>query len=260
MQHMLAENDWIFLLQLIYRLNRIDDFSTFCLTFLQQIKILIPHTESRAYRMKRKAGEHYPYARICCSCGANTFSNDFDVSKYEYFWAEYLYTPWSNVFRHSDIVNSKEFEETELYKNVYVPQNMHHAIKTVLIQDDHLLGVFALFRPKTDVDFSSQDVYVLNLLKDHLALRFSQLSGESGIVLSNSSQHTKLHKISDQFNLTKRECEILGMIINDTDENDICNKLCISSSTLKKHISNIYQKTDVSNRIQLHRLVNSSDI
>ena len=39
----------------------------------------------------------------------------------------------------------------------------HH--KMVLIQDDRLLGVCALFRPKTDQDFSRRDVYILNLIK-----------------------------------------------------------------------------------------------
>ena len=79
MQVKLAANDWIFILQLIYRLNRIDDFSTLCLTFLQQIKVLIPHTESRVYRVRREAGRHHPYARICCSCGDGTINDDFDV-------------------------------------------------------------------------------------------------------------------------------------------------------------------------------------
>lgn len=129
MQVKLTENDWIFILQLIYRLSRIDDFSTFCLTFLKQIKVLIPHTESRVYRVRREPGQHHPYARICCSCGTGALNEDFDVSNYDCFWSEYLYAPWSNVFRQSDLDAIEEFEKSELYRRVYVPQNIHYTIK-----------------------------------------------------------------------------------------------------------------------------------
>ncbi|NLL45608.1 MAG: helix-turn-helix transcriptional regulator [Clostridiales bacterium] len=255
MQVKLAANDWIFILQLIYRLNRIDDFSTLCLTFLQQIKVLIPHTESRVYRVRREAGRHHPYARICCSCcGTGTINEDFDVTKYDCFWSEYLYAPWSNVFRHSDLDCVGDFQESELYRNVYVPQNIHHAMKMVLIQDDRLLGVCALFRPKTDQDFSRRDVYILNLIKEHLALRFSQLLGEPGFQVTNNIVTTNIHKISAQYSLTKREHEVLTLMFKDVDDQDICQQLFISPSTLKKHISNIYQKTNVRNRIQLYNL------
>jgi len=259
MQVKLTENDWIFILQLIYRLNRIDDFSAFCLTFLQQIKVLIPHTESRVYRVKREAGQHHPYVRICCSCGSGNLNHDYDVTKYDCFWSEYLYAPWSNVFRHSDLDSAEAFEQSELYKTVYIPQNIHHTMKMVLILDDHLLGVFALFRPKSDQDFSQRDVYIFNLLKEHLALRFSQLVDEPGFEVPHKITTTTLHRISAQYSLTKREHEILGMIIKDEDEQDICKKLYISPSTLKKHISNIYQKTNVKNRIQLYKLAEPHD-
>ncbi|HHU06699.1 MAG TPA: hypothetical protein GXZ65_09520 [Clostridiales bacterium] len=255
MKVVLPEKDWIFILQLIYRLNLIDDFSTLCLTFLQQIKVLIPHTESRVYRIRREAGQHHPYARICCSCGSGTLNDDFDVSKYDCFWSEYLYAPWSNVFRHSDLDCIGEFQKSELYKNVYVPQNIHHAIKMVLIQNDRLLGVCALFRPETDKDFSQRDVYILNLIKEHLALRFSQLLDEPGIQIGKNIVATKLNKVSAQYGLTRREHEVLSLLLKDGDEHEICKQLFISPLTLKKHISNIYQKMNVRNRIQLYNLV-----
>ncbi|MBR3756745.1 MAG: helix-turn-helix transcriptional regulator [Firmicutes bacterium] len=51
--------------------------------------------------------------------------------------------------------------------------------------------------------------------------------------------------------LTKRESEILGLILRGRKNDEIIEQLCISKSTLKKHLQNIYKKTGVFNRIQL---------
>ncbi len=260
MQVKLSENDWMFITQLIYRLNRIDDLSSFCFTFLQQIRVLIPYSESRFYRVRREAGSLHPFSRICVSSEGGLPHKEYDISKYDCFWSEYLYAPWSTVFRHSDTAFGETFEETELYKNVYKPQNIHHAVKTVLILDDKLLGITAFFRPKSEPDFSARDVYILNVLKDHLALKFNQLTGgSSDVEVMHREQKTVSDRIAARYSLTSREHEILGMILGDSGDSDISDILHISPSTLKKHIYNIYQKTNVKNRMQLRRLANTVD-
>lgn len=42
--------------------------------------------------------------------------------------------------------------------------------------------------------------------------------------------------------LTPREIEVMELIIIGFGNKDICNKLCISMSTLKSHLANIYTK------------------
>jgi DNA-binding NarL/FixJ family response regulator len=53
--------------------------------------------------------------------------------------------------------------------------------------------------------------------------------------------------------LTKRELEILSLLIRAYDNRSIADKLCISEGTAKNHIHNIYDKFAVSNRYQLIR-------
>jgi len=69
-------------------------------------------------------------------------------------------------------------------------------------------------------------------------------------------------KITDSFmkhfNLTEREIEIIDLIIKGFNNNDIADKLFISSKTVKNHITNIYQKTNTKNRIQLFNIINTS--
>ncbi|MEO6852091.1 MAG: response regulator transcription factor [Mucilaginibacter sp.] len=48
--------------------------------------------------------------------------------------------------------------------------------------------------------------------------------------------------------LSKRETEILGLIIDGKKRNEIADQLFIESATVKTHIKNIYSKLDVNSR------------
>lgn len=58
-----------------------------------------------------------------------------------------------------------------------------------------------------------------------------------------------------RFHLTQRECEMVQCILNGWDYPMIASSLHISASTIKSHISHIYQKLHIHNRMELIRLV-----
>jgi DNA-binding CsgD family transcriptional regulator len=65
----------------------------------------------------------------------------------------------------------------------------------------------------------------------------------------------RLKKLQSTYNLTARECEILDLILQQGLSNEeISSCLYISPSTVKKHLTSVYQKTDVSNQKQLNSL------
>jgi DNA-binding NarL/FixJ family response regulator len=65
----------------------------------------------------------------------------------------------------------------------------------------------------------------------------------------------------DEFGLTKRELEILGLTAEGLSNKSIAKQLWVTEQTVKFHLSNIYSKLGVSNRTaasrvaQLHRLL-----
>ncbi|MBR1623585.1 MAG: helix-turn-helix transcriptional regulator, partial [Pseudobutyrivibrio sp.] len=57
------------------------------------------------------------------------------------------------------------------------------------------------------------------------------------------------------YELTKREGEILKLLMEGKDNAVICDEILITPNTLKKHILNIYRKLGINSRVQLFKLV-----
>ena len=76
-------------------------------------------------------------------------------------------------------------------------------------------------------------------------------------VKNNSTKNSNL--IIDtikNYELSKREAEVLELITNGFSNEDIAKKMFVSKNTIKTHIKNIYSKLDVKNRIQAMKKVN----
>ncbi|MEI6666739.1 MAG: response regulator transcription factor [Acidobacteriota bacterium] len=69
---------------------------------------------------------------------------------------------------------------------------------------------------------------------------------------------------SRSFNLTPREFQVVGAIVEGCSNRDIARQFEISEETVKRHLTNIFDKTGVSNRLELamfavhHRLLFSN--
>ena len=63
--------------------------------------------------------------------------------------------------------------------------------------------------------------------------------------------------LAAKFNISKRECEIMRLLLKGRSSRDIEGELFISIKTVKNHISHIYKKLKIKNRIQLINLVNN---
>ena len=58
-----------------------------------------------------------------------------------------------------------------------------------------------------------------------------------------------------EFKITDREKQIIALLIEGMSNKEISKKLFISIKTVKNHVTNIYTKTSVRNRVQLNNLI-----
>ncbi len=60
------------------------------------------------------------------------------------------------------------------------------------------------------------------------------------------------------YELSKRESEVLKLLVDGLDYRNIAEKLFLSSHTVRKHIANIYEKLHVSSKAQAIKIATSS--
>ena len=85
----------------------------------------------------------------------------------------------------------------------------------------------------------------------------------SGIKIYNDVKRLEVFRLNDNkkqpdfsaYNLTNREIEVTELIIKGASYKQIGDKLFISLPTVKSHISNIYRKTSVNNKVALINLI-----
>lgn len=80
-----------------------------------------------------------------------------------------------------------------------------------------------------------------------------------GINPDPNIENTKIYPQIESYNLlTKREKEILDLLIKGYPSEVICSKLFISVNTLKRHVQNIYNKLNVHNRAELFKMLHKT--
>ncbi len=56
---------------------------------------------------------------------------------------------------------------------------------------------------------------------------------------------------NERFNLTRRELEVVGLIVKGFSNRDIAKQFNLSEETVKRHLSNTFEKLNISTRLEL---------
>ena len=165
-------------------------------------------------------------------------------------YIQYLYDFISetSVYRDTSILESDVREKTDFYIKFLKPEDIIFGCGIILIKNSRIIGMFNLFRNEKSGDFNEKELYVLNLLKNHIA---NMLHNVMRLDRASITVNKSLNNFAKTYGLTSRESEILSLINKGLSNQEISDKVVISVSTVKKHIYNIYNKTGVSSRGQL---------
>ena len=161
-----------------------------------------------------------------------------------------LYRKQSGIYKDTDLMTDDVRTQTSYYQKCLKPYGLHYSVDVTIADGKNMLGIMTIYRTEEEGDFTDEDIELLSLLSDHLNARFSMdLTPEENIGTGH-----KIESYITKYNLTSREAEVLDLIFDGDANETIEAKLCISQHTLKKHLQNLYRKTEVSGRIQLKAL------
>ncbi len=156
------------------------------------------------------------------------------------------------VSKESDYSNNKIRSTSKFHKEWMEPQNIKYCLFSRVVHNAILYGSINLWNSSNTGDFSEQDVYILEILNEHLSILFYR-KYPHGINQKQTVDY--LNGIPTKYNFTKSEIKVLNLICNGLTIKEISAELYISESTVKKHTSNIFKKAGVKNKINLTKLV-----
>lgn len=250
----LFEGDWNYALNTIYCLNELEDLGVFQRKTLELIRLSIPFCQGIFYTYKRDDAGVYSLRGDPVVVGMKAlYLYEFD-KKYsrDVFFTKVSLSTHDKVIRDTDMMPDELRMNTEWYKEIYAKQGIHYALRSHLTYDGVILGSVDFFRAKEEVNFSDKEMDLLGILSPHITLKLMQLLRAEG---AGSGRSGLEHRLSSSCGLTARECEVVGMLLTSKPDKVIAEELCISPSTLKKHIHNVYRKIGVKSRHQLYSAV-----
>ncbi len=241
-------NDFMILNSIIYKIHTNSDFLAMRKELLEQLKMIIDFDSAEFHLSKGDGSISLTSSVSYNKNDALDFSQVYENIDYS---QGILGTGKSFVYRETDIISDKKRVETEYYKNVYKVNNWHYSLQLVLGHNEIFLGVITFYRNKEKEDFKYSDIFKIQLIKDHLAYRIYK-EQENAIKYGDK---VSIQDAVERFGLTKRESDILELLISGYSNKEICEQIVIANNTLKKHVLNIYRKLDVKNRVQLFRKI-----
>lgn len=254
MNSKLFERDWQFILDALYRINSSTTVDALEKETLECLMILTPCSQATAFIAAETEGRN-SYARPYVVGEKAHFIDEFCTGKYDndaYFRGFGVF-PATKVFRDTDLMPDEYREGTQLYQNIYAKQNLHYALRAYLVHNQKIVGNISLFNSKERGNFSDRSVSILTQMAPHIALKLGELLEREGNAIAHLDAESEA--IRKRFGLTLREQEVVRSLFTGETDRAIAEKLCISVSTLKKHIYNAYKKIGVNNRIQLYAAI-----
>lgn len=242
----LETNDWIILNSIIYKIYTTESFNEMRRQFLDQMKMAMDF-DSADFYLAAGDGSRRLSDPVTFNCDED-LSQTFDEQDYS---RGIMYSGKSIVYRETDIISDEARVQTEYYRHVYRPNNWHFSLQMIIAREKRFLGVVTFYRTIGKDNFQYDDIFMLDMLKDHLAFRLYQNMRDGGPM----EEKLTVSAAAERYELTKRENVILKLLMNGRDNGEICGELTISINTLKKHILNIYRKLGIKNRVQMFKMI-----
>lgn len=130
----------------------------------------------------------------------------------------------------SDFISDRRLRHTALYQEYLRPRGNRYAMVVPLPALPGRVRGFTFFR--WDRDFTEGDRALLTLLRPHLHAAYqARQRSRTGVP-----------------DLTARQWQVLHCVAEGQSTAQIATAMCVSTSTVRKHLENIYERLDVTSR------------
>lgn len=177
-----------------------------------------------------------------------TVTEIFRAAELAHKSSAYTSMEWQNksfIFRDSDMFSEEFLSNTEIGRMIHDEWGMSYACKIFLVHNGLLLGKFWLLRQEESGNFQEKELFRLRLLEPLVTRKMYEFHPQN-----DKGRYAK-KVLTERFGLTDRERQITGLICRGMTNQQIADKLFCAETTVKKHISSIAKKMNVSNRTEI---------
>lgn len=252
---MLQQHEWEQINLMTSEMIRIKDITRFRREFLKMLGRLIAFDLADFYLNDAKSPNK---VKLVDPVVVSRFSQKFNekfMLEYDRYYGQVDYVRWvfssheSLVYRESDLINTELRTKSTFYLDYLKPAGFVNVAGASIADRGVCVGAVTLYRTVRYGDFTDKDLYILKQLLPHLQ---NKLTAETEAVKYNVEQSkNSSYSLVHEFNLSKREIEILRLMCGGKNNSEISGMLSISVNTVKKHTGNIFSKLNVDSRIQL---------
>ncbi len=156
--------------------------------------------------------------------------------------------PKSSSFRDSDIITEAEKGNTGFYNKWMKDRGLEYSGGIVVKTPKGNMASVTIYRSRFNGPFTEREMMILDMLIGHMediTARFLDPEKQEAVFSMDYDKDLRYGSLSN------REKEIFHCLMKRYSNEEIGDELCISISTVKKHIHNIFTKFDVNSRRQL---------
>ena len=250
----MEKNEFLLCSEVIYRINVCRTVGELRKVLLAQLKLIIPYACASIIPIQEDPDSH-EIRHGTPFCWPEAFQT------VEQRWIEGIdqaYTAWLSharepvLLRDSEVLGEEERFSIPTYR--FYERNgyrFYDCLQMNLVYSEQVLGRLSLYRTRAEGAFTDQDTFALRALANHIGLACTRCLQNQGAA---GGEKRSLTELIATYSLTRREGEILGLILQDCNNEEILAKLVISRNTLLKHLQNLYRKCGVSSRWDLRKL------
>lgn len=236
--------------QIIYQIYNIENFDEMKEELMTQLKNLLSCVCVSILSADPNTGKLCD--PVCVPSSFNKMEQNY-LTMQDIEWGSWITKQKrSLVVSSSELIPEKERVKTAFYQRSYKPFGVHYSAYLTFVNKNEFMGILTVYRTKQQGDFTSEDLFVLQILSEHLNARFYREKYQESVAWQRQK---KMGSYIAAYGLTEREAEVVDLVFNGISNEEISAQLFISHSTLKKHLQNIYRKTGVSSKAQLLALM-----
>lgn len=258
---MLKEKEWEKLNDLIAALYGIQSLTAMRTAFLRKLMLLIDF-DLADFNLGQVMAKTAP--ALVDPISVSRFPAEKEeafIRLYEEVYCKIDYVSWifshheSIVYRETDLINDQIRRESRFYKEYLAVFDLTNVAGISVISGGIFTGAVTIYRSEKKGDFSEKDLYILRMILPHLQNKLS-ISEESARKNKKYIRNTLLYN----FHFTEKEIQILSGVYFGKSNAEIAERNQISLNTVKRHMTHLFQKAEVSSRTQLIRFLKENQL